>query len=91
MSTNGTVRHTEPARGVWIGFDPADHVPGPLLLDHARAEEERRKLEVEEEALAAEAARTGIVIAISLPAGVVATWLFDFITGGPGLASMVGL
>ncbi len=91
MSTNGTLRRTEPARGIWIDVDPANRRDGPLFLDAFRAEEARRLQEAEEETLAAETTRTGLLIAISLPAGVMVTWLFDLLTGGPGLAGMVGL
>lgn len=91
MSTNGTLRRTSPARGMWIDVDPANRRDGPLFLDAFRAEEVRCLQEAEEEALAAEATRTGMLIAISLPTGVLVTWLFDLLTGGPGLAAMVGL
>jgi hypothetical protein len=91
MSTDGTLRRTGPARGIWVDLDPATRCDGPLFLDASRAEEVRRLDEAVEEALAAEAARTGMLIAISLPAGVLVTWLFDCLTGGPGLTAMVGL
>lgn len=91
MSINGTLRRTEPVRKIWIDVDPANRRDGPLFLDAFRAEEVRRLQEAEEEALAAEATRTGILIAIGLPAGVLVTWLFDLLTGGPGLSAMVGL
>lgn len=89
MSTKNTSRHTEPPREVWIGFDAADSrgdMTGIKLVSLRAAE-----AEAEEEALAAEARRTGILVSIALPTGFLIAWLIDLATGGPGLAAMVGL
>lgn len=90
MSINGTVRKTQPRRGIWIGFDPATQT-APLRLDRSSADLESRVDDEEAEALAAEARHTGMLIAISLPVGVAITWLVDLLVGGPGLGAMVGL
>jgi hypothetical protein len=87
MSIRGTSRRTEPHREVWISLDAADlrgDMPGFMFVDP-------REVEAEEEALAAEARRTGIVVSIALPTGILIAWLIDLVTGGPGLAAMMGL
>lgn len=82
-------RYGEPKQDVWIGYDAGNPsgdqtaVVGLFNFD--------RRVEPAEETLAAEARHTGILITIGLPAGVLITWLFDWITGGPGLGAMVGL
>lgn len=90
MSFNGTLRETQPHRGTWVGFDPATQI-APLRLDRSLADVETEAADDEAEALAAEARHTGMLIAVSLPAGVVITWLVDLLAGGPGLGAMVGL
>lgn len=84
-----TPRYGEPKQELWIGYDPAspsgDQTAVVSLFHFDRFEP------TEEKALAAEARHTGILITIGLPAGVLITWLFDWITGGPGLGAMVGL
>ena len=90
MTINGTLRETQPRRGTWVGFDPATQA-APLLLDRSSADVESHVDVEEAEALAAEARHTGMLIAVSLPAGVLITWFVDFISGGPGLGAMVGL
>ena len=87
MSINGTSRHAVPPREVWIGFDAADtrgDTAGFMFVD-------LREVESEEEALSAEARRTGILVSIALPTGFLIAWIIDLLTGGPGLAAMVGL
>lgn len=90
MSMKGIVREPQPRRGAWVGFDPATQT-APLRLDRSPADIESHADNEEAEALAAEARRTGMLIAVSLPAGVAITWLVDLLTGGPGLGAMVGL
>lgn len=90
MSINGTVRETQPRRGTWVGFDPATQ-PAPLRLDRSSVDVESYLHDEDAEALAAEGRHTGMLIAVSLPAGVLITWFVDFIAGGPGLGAMVGL
>lgn len=95
MSSNCTLRTADQPCEVWIGLDMGDPrgdmsgyaidgTPVRLFVDTAG-------IEVDEDALAAEAKHTGIIITISLPAGVLITWLIDWLTGGPGIATMIGL
>lgn len=82
-------RHGAPKQDVWIGYDAGnpsgDHTAVVSLFGF-----DRRVEPAEEKTLSAEARHTGILITIGLPAGVLITWLFDWIIGGPGLGAMVG-
>lgn len=102
MSIDRRPRRAEAPREAWIGLDAASHTGVGevwIAFDPASAQRGAERLffvedyleEVREATLAAEARHTGKLIAIGLPAGFLIAWLVDFVTGGPGLAAMVGL